>query len=220
MIGMPAVALLFWRQFLDSDFATGKMVLLMAVIFIGGPIWAAVTLIKNLKWQLNVQRHPALTWPEIGGPEQVAGAIDVECALREHHERIGTILLTPNWLLSLTPFGAQSVPLTAIVWTHIHVTKQRNSSHKSYALHIFTRDKRQFIFAVQNEAHAEAFIRSVARRTPWAAIGFDKSTQQVWKQAPQTLVDQVDARRAAILDQASGSANAADVPEAAEDDLR
>ena len=43
---------------------------------------------------------------------------------------------------------------------------------------------------------AEATVATVARRAPWAFIGYDANRFKQWQKSRATLIEQVDARRA------------------------
>jgi hypothetical protein len=98
-----------------------------------------------------------------------------------------------NWLAQGNTFGVDLVRWQDIAWLHIY-TQVRNGVRSNY-IRVRSRDGRQFVMPVAQQAQAEQLLRELYARAPWAEVGFSRELEQQWIKERATFLQRVDARK-------------------------
>jgi hypothetical protein len=98
-----------------------------------------------------------------------------------------------RWLAQGHAFGVDLVPWQDIAWLHIY-TQVRNGVRSNF-VRVRSRDGRQFVMPVAQQAQAEQLLRDLHARAPWAEVGFSHALEQQWIKERAAFLQRVDARK-------------------------
>ncbi len=154
--------------------------------------WGAYCLwnvVRAVMARVNPSSHPIETQlAKIGDPSTLAASINDEMRLGPV-EQIGKACLTPSWILRPTVFSARCVRLEDVVWAY-----QVNQSSETFV--VLCQRNGNVATILLKPQQAAATVATLARRVPWAFIGYDVNRFKQWQKSRATIIEQVDARRA------------------------
>jgi len=160
--------------------------------------------------------HPALRWPAVGTPEQVAASIDAALKPDQEMTDIGYTRFTPTWILSRPDgFQFQTMPVASIVWAYLELkTTTHNGipTSQTYIVKIHSDDGRVLEMSHLNltgtKEKVEAMMANIAARAPWAIIGFSEERKKQWEKNRAGFLQTVATRRD-TLERTGGAPDAA-----------
>ena len=194
--------------FIQAQIARGNRNLLLAgivLIVVGGGLAAlfghwfpllllvpGVVVLGLGLWRiLNPKAHPLYQYlARFGDVQQVVQRINAEFAGIKPGD---TPQFGSNWLAQGHTFGLDLVPWQDIAWLHIY-TQVRNSVRANF-VRVRSRDGKQFVMPVAQEAQAERLLRELHMRAPWAEVGFSRELEQQWIKERAAFLQRVDARK-------------------------
>jgi hypothetical protein len=194
--------------FIQAQIARGNRNLLLAgivLIVLGGGLAAlfghwfplillvpGVVVLGFGLWRiLNPKAHPLYQYlARFGDVQQAVQRINAEFAGITPGDRpqFGS-----SWLAQGHTFGLDLVPWQDIAWLHIY-TQVRNGVRANF-VRVRSRDGRQFVMPVAQEAQAEQLLRVLHARAPWAEVGFSRELEQQWIKERAAFLQRVDARK-------------------------
>ena len=194
--------------FIEAQIARGNRNLLLAgivLIVVGGGLAAlfghwfplillvpGVVVLGLGLWRiLNPKTHPLYQYlARFGDVQQVVPRINAEFAGITPGD---TPQFGSSWLAQGHTFGLDLVPWQDIAWLHIY-TQVRNGVRANF-VRVRSRDGRQFVMPVAQEAQAEQLLRELHARAPWAEVGFSRELEQQWIKERAAFLQRVDARK-------------------------
>jgi len=187
------------------------------IVFVPLGLLAAYNLFKASRRSADSSQHPIVkSLQRYGDPEQLAAAIDAECANNNNCTRMGTLTITDSWLMQKSTYGLALRRLDDVVWLYRQVTQHRTNgvpTGKTHSARI--RDRNGGMINVQlKEQQVVELLQRLSQRVPWAITGFDKSLEKTWTSDRQAIIAQVDQRRQQFLAQAGRPAAPATPPPA------
>lgn len=140
----------------------------------------------------NINQHWVLRkLARFGDPMLLTAAIEQET---KRPRVIGSLSLTPSWMLRRYMFGVEAIPMEAVVWIYKRVTKKSVNfipSGTDYAAIIWIRTGESLEFGHD----VDSVLQEVASRAPWAIAGYSKSREDNWHKSRRVILDEVDDRR-------------------------
>lgn len=130
-------------------------------------------------------------------PEVVASQIDNDLAQSRKEWKWPALVLSKSWLLKPTLYGLGVMNLDEIVWTYEQVTRRRVDFipiGKEYSA-IICDSRGQTIVHPAKRAAIASILEELVKRAPWAAVGYSKEIEQLFKKNRAALVAAVEERR-------------------------
>lgn len=144
--------------------------------------------IRAVMARVNPSTHPIETQlAKLGDQATLAASINDEMRLGPI-EQIGKACLTPSWVLRPTVFSARCVRLEDVVWAY-----QVNQTSETFV--VLCQQNGKIVTILLKPAQAEATVATIARRVPWAFIGYDTSRWKQWQKNRASIIEQANARR-------------------------
>ncbi|MCA0314502.1 MAG: hypothetical protein LCH63_11795 [Candidatus Melainabacteria bacterium] len=150
---------------------------------------AAYSGIPLLVWQ-NAEKHPVnRALKKFGDLREITATVDSEGLTAAN---FGPAVLTHSFFFFPKLKELVAIKLSDIVWAYRNDSE--NEVKKPSDLTIWTRDgKKVEIMISKNDI--DRLLKSLQEKNPHAYFGFDPKLWLTWRSKPQTLVDEVDARR-------------------------
>jgi hypothetical protein len=137
---------------------------------------------------LDAGRHPLLRrLRPFGDPMTVATDIDGEVSGGPALP-LGAATVTSSWILWPTRFRLFVVRIDDIVWAYHQNTGGRHTAM------LFTRDGKIRPVWLKKDT-VDELLRTIARRVPWAFMGFDVQRLKAWQKRSQEIIAASDERR-------------------------
>lgn len=171
-----------------SDSIASEMAFYEIVAFLLA-VTAAFNGIRLVIW-LNPEKHPVGKALKKFGPlREVVDLVNGEGLTAISY---GTATLTNSFLFFPKPTEPVAVKLSDIVWAYNTVSE--NEVKKPSNLTIWTRDgkKSEILTSLKDR---ENLLKALNERLPHVIFDFDAKRWLTWRTKPQSLVDEVDARR-------------------------
>ena len=181
ILGGVLVSALFWHWFPLVSVVVGVMML---------GLW--------LRRILNPREHPVYhQLARYGDAHQVAQHIDQEFAGVPASDALH---FGATWLAQGKLYGVDVVPWQEIAWLHLYSRRSVGVVTTHY-VRVWSRDGQQFLSPANLKGYrrveqAEALLRELHARAPWAEAGFSPTLQMQWQRQRAEFVKRVDARRA------------------------
>jgi len=153
----------------DSFRSSGYIAMGLGMPLFGLCVWGLARAIRR-------GNHPA-THPimralgRYGPPDYVAGQIDAE--LLAEHPTVGTVHLTPSWLVQSLPSNLAASRIDDIVWAYKQVTQHRTNgipTGKTFAAQVWDRHGVCMTVAGK-EVLVNQVLEAAGRRAPWMLAG-------------------------------------------------
>lgn len=144
------------------------------------------------------KNHPIMrSLAPYGDPEQVAEDIAQELEL-EHLILSKHTHLTRRWLIHRTSTSLAATRIIDIAWMYTGVTQHRTNgipTGKTFKAFIYDRHGKKIEINGKKEAHVIEIIEAVAKRAPWAIMGYTKDIERVWNKDRAQILAAVDERK-------------------------
>jgi len=210
----PNVRGAFLPMMMDAtDFrGPGLLFISAGLLGLGLAFWNRTKVAKRTG---NPGSHPIVrSLARSGDPRKLAIQIDDEVAMTSRNLRIGSVTLTPSFLLRPRLFGMTVVPCDQIVWVYKKVTKHSVNfipTGKTYAMIVADRSGKLHEFDLgRTEGAVHTLIQELWQRSPWAIAGFSAELSGAWRSRRGEFIAAVDARRSKIrADLAAGEQTSA-----------
>jgi hypothetical protein len=146
----------------------------------------------------DANRHPIMrALGRFGEAEQVADQIDHE--VNSHHEQVGNIKLTRNWLVHQQGLTFNAMRFSDMVWMYKHVLKTKYygvvTVNKTYSAYLWDRHGHRITITAR-EKQVDEMLQAIYRRAPGIIVGYDPQLEKQWKKNRGALVQAVDQQRA------------------------
>jgi hypothetical protein len=161
-------------------------------------VFGLMTLGMWLRRILNQRGHPVYhQLARYGDVHQVAQHIDQEFAGVQASDALH---FGVTWLAQGHLYGLDAVPWQEIAWLHTYHRLSR-SGVSTHFVRVWARDGTQFLSPANLKGYrtleqAEALLRELSVRAPWAEVGYSPKLKTQWKKQRAEFVKRVDARRA------------------------
>lgn len=181
-----------------EEFKTNTIIGLVAtVICLLIAVWGVVRALMRLG---NSDRHPIMrALRRFGDTEEIAQQIDHE--VNSHHEKIGNVKFTRNWLIHQQGLTFKAARLNDLVWMYKHVLKTKYygvvTVGKTYSVYLWDRHG-QCITVTAKEKSVDEMLGTIYQRAPWIIAGYDQQLEKEWKKNRAEVIASVDQRRAQI----------------------
>ncbi len=197
--GMTGAALPFMLD--TSDFrSNGYIGLGVGLIVFLLCVWG---LSKVIRRSGNPASHPIMrALGRFGEPEQVAEQINQE--MSAPHEALGSLHLTPHWLVNSAGVSLAATRLEDVVWVYGKVAQHRTNgvpTGKTYSTLIWDRYGKNVTVTGKEKAMQDA-LQAVYRRAPWAIVGYRADVEKAWKSNRPSVLAAVEQRRQEMAQQA------------------
>jgi hypothetical protein len=137
---------------------------------------------------LDAGRHPLVRkLKPFGDPLSVAADIDAEAA-GGTAVRLGPATVTNSWVLWPTRFRLFVVRIEDVVWAYHQNTGGRHTAM------LFTRDGKIRPVWLKRDT-VDQLLAIVARRAPWAFMGFDVQRLKTWQKESRQIIAAADGQR-------------------------
>ena len=151
-------------------------------------------------WRANAERHPFMKQlARYGAPSELATKIDAEVAAGTGIVPMGSVTLTPSFLLISNPWGAKALPLKDVVWAYKRVVKRSVNFvpvGKTYSAVLHDRlGKRIELRRFGGEQRTDHALISLRQQAPWVLVGYSQNLANAWRSERQQMVAAVDDRR-------------------------
>jgi hypothetical protein len=157
-------------------------------------------LVRAISRSANPAAHPIMrALSRFGEPEAVAERINQEMA--GPHETVGSVHLTPHWLVISSGGTFNVTRFEDVAWAYLKVTQHRTNgipTGKTYSALIWDRHGTNLI-ANGKENTTEDVLKAIYRHAPWAIVGFNGDIEKAWKSNRQAVLAAVAQRRQEIL---------------------
>lgn len=151
-------------------------------------IW---TLVLMLYRMLAPRRHPLMRkLAAMGDVNGARASINSEIA-GPNVLKIGRLIVTPSWLLSVDFADVNVVRLEDVVWAHKLTVRGQGASVQAV---IYSRGKTKFE-VVGTESQVNQMLHIVADRLPWVSIDYTQALDSAWSSNPDEFVSRVDEAR-------------------------
>lgn len=130
-------------------------------------------------------------------PEVVASQIDNDFAQSRKEWSWPSLMLSKSWLLKPTLYGLAVMNLDDLVWSYEKVVRRRVDFipiGKNYSAVICDRHGQTIEHAAKRKAVASV-LEELAKRAPWAVVGYSKEIEQMFKKNRAGFVAAVEERR-------------------------
>lgn len=171
----------------SNDFSTDITIYaVVAFALLAATAYAGIPL---LVWQ-NAEQHPVnRALKKFGNLREITATVDSEGLTAV---QFGPAVLTHSFLFFPKLKELVAIKLSDIVWAYKQDSE--NEVKRPSNLTIWTRDgKKAEIMISKNDI--ERLLSLLPEKNPHAYFGFDPKLWLTWRSKPQTLVDEVDARR-------------------------
>ncbi len=174
---------------LDAGSNIGGDMALYEVVFFLLMGTGAVHGIRFLLWR-NPENHPVgKALKKFGTLREMTNLVNSEGLTAQKY---GPATLTDTFLFFPKLKELVAVKLTDIVWAYLSVSE--NEVKKPSNLTIWTRDGKKAELLI-SQTDRESLLKTLTERLPHIITGFDAKRWLTWRSKPQSLVDEVDARR-------------------------
>lgn len=185
-----------WQDFSHAGLRTQFVVVAISLIAL---ICGVSYLIEGITWSRDPYRHPALDWPDIGTPAEVAEALD-----RELHEPGGVIDVKPlwftrSWMVRHTERWTLDVALlSSIVWAYKKETQRKSygiTISKTYSFLVNTRNGKTFTVEGVKSEQVDSLLVLITQLAPDAVIGYSAELEKLWNGDRPGFLKQIDERK-------------------------
>lgn len=169
----------------------------LAVGVIVGAV-ALVVLLYTLFGMSDGKNHPVMrALARFGDPEQMAESVAQEMEL-DHTVVQKQTHLTQRWLVYRRSSALDVTRFTDIAWIYSGVTQHRTNgipTGKTFKAFIWDRHGKKIEIQGKKEAHVVEILDAVAKRAPWAIMGYTKDIEQIWNKDQAQILAAVDQRK-------------------------
>jgi len=182
------------------DFSEGTWVPLAIAL---GFLIAAIAAYRKRQHRItDPGKHPVMEWlAGYGDPAVVRQQIENE--IRQAKPlRFGSALVTESWILVPSRWSMWLMNLNSVAWVYQKVTQHSTNgipTGKTYQACFRSKEGAQFDLKLSKK-NAEAFLRLINDRQPWAILGFSDEKQKAYTSDRANFVAVVNQRRNELED--------------------
>ncbi len=181
-------------QLTEGDLRGPGYALVLGVPLLLG--WMLWTLLSGLIWAGDPMRHPiARALGRFGDARLAISSIDAELAV--DHAYIGSMRLTPTWLIKQGGGRLEATRHEDVVWLYKTVKTYRSYGipvGKRYIATICDRHGKEIVLWAKQEEPVSQMLTAAAARAPWAVMGYKPETEKAWRRSRAEVVAGVDQR--------------------------
>jgi hypothetical protein len=112
-------------------------------------------------------------------------------------QSLGTLRLTPHWVLNAPNGGFNALRLEDVVWLYRKVTTTRVNFvpvSKRHSAELFDRYGKSMTI-MGSEKFVNEVLQAVYRQAPWAVVGYGKDLAKMWRSKRADMIAAVDQKR-------------------------
>jgi hypothetical protein len=152
-----------------------------------------------LRRRNSPQLHPiAKSLSKISdSPEVAVAQIDAEVQSESNKFTLGSLQITPSWLLRRKSFGLDIMKLDQIVWIYPKITQHKRngvSTGTTYTAIIYDRQGKCLDISGRQQ-DVEQVIKIITNQVPWIIAGFSDELNKLWMSDRNQIFDYVEQRR-------------------------
>jgi len=182
------------KEYADNDFWSGITV---ALLFVAGAMWLFYLYRKRTD---SPEKHPLARMISRYGPIfRLVPQIDAEVAAGSSY--LLGVRMTENWLISCTVTKSIVMRRDELLWVYKKRTKHSVNlipTGTSYSAVLRDSRGKTFEISASNEEQTEGFLSTLACRTPWVIVGYDKKLEKLYKKNRVEFSAMVSQRKAAL----------------------
>ncbi len=166
----------------------GYIGLAVIALLTGTFLWLCFLLIMRA---INPLSHPVMVEVgKYGDPNEIAQQINDDFA-NEPAIKIGSLQISPNWLIHANTFGIRLAVVKDIVWAYKKVVK---GDVNQISAVIYTRDQ-EYFEVVGKGNQVDQMLTAIYAQVPWAIPGFDPALLNLWNSNVNEFLSIVDERK-------------------------
>lgn len=182
------------KDYADDDFWSGITV---ALLFVVGAMWLFYLYRRRTD---SPEKHPLAKMISKYGPIfSLVPQIDAEVAAGSSY--LLGVKMTENWLISCTVTKSIVMRRDEVLWAYKKRTRHSVNlipTGTSYCAVLRDSRGKAFEISASNEQQTEDFLTTIACRTPWVIVGYDKKLEKLYKKSRPEFSAMVAQRKAAL----------------------
>ena len=130
-------------------------------------------------------------------PEVATTQIDAEVQSETNKLSLGSLQITPSWLLRRKSFGLDIMKLDQIVWIYPKITQHKRNGFPAgttYTAIIYNRQGESLVIPGRQQ-DVEQVMQTITHQVPWVIAGFSDELNKMWMSDRNQIFDYVEQRR-------------------------
>ncbi|MCA9886271.1 MAG: hypothetical protein H6670_04525 [Anaerolineaceae bacterium] len=166
--------------------------LALAALALGTVGFGLYGVYRGITHLANPNKHPFLkSLARLGDVDDVVDRIEKERVLGE--EKIGRLTLTRSWVIDEKGNNFRAMRAEDIIWIYKHAQRSRYGTN--YSVRIYDGHGEKLFVGAKNQDQADEMGMAIAKKAPWALLGFDKAIEDAYNKNRGELIAAVEKRK-------------------------